>query len=95
MKYLDKLDSEFLLEQGLKLAGNKITAEQYLNVIDNLIAKFSWKQANGVSTGERQSNIPDVINSVCVICGKHSLENNLCYEHLVCNVPKPPSKTDL
>ena len=36
-----------------------------------------------------------VIKSVCGICGKPALENNLCYEHLVCNVPKPPSQTVL
>jgi hypothetical protein len=37
-------------------------------------------------------NKHSTMKSVCGICGKPALENNLCYEHLVCNVPKPTSK---
>lgn len=38
---------------------------------------------------------PAVSNSVCEICGKPVHPSyNLCFEHLVCNVPKPPKQTD-
>ena len=60
-----------------------------------IFAEALRKSAEADSTGKGQSNIPDVINSVCGICGKPALENNLCYEHLVCNEPKPPQQTDL
>ena len=35
-------------------------------------------------------HLPRVSNSVCEICGKPVHPSyNLCFEHLVCNVPKP------
>ena len=38
----------------------------------------------------KNCNIPHVSNSVCEICGKPAFKSdNLCFEHLVFNVPKP------
>ena len=43
----------------------------------------------------KNCNIPCVSNSVCAICGKSAFKSdNLCFEHLVCNAPKPPKQTD-
>lgn len=72
--------------------------EPLLQAEDCLTAMYCFlaqQQENGVEQSDSNCNIPDVIKSVCEICGKPALENNLCYEHLVCNVPKPPQQTDL
>lgn len=48
----------------------KNNKEHYINWLQDEYAELAIKQANGVFTGEGQSNIPDVSNSLLDLDGK-------------------------
>lgn len=75
------LRTEFTKETKTRFNTEWIAYNDYVDWLEQRLVKLLTK--------------PPVIKSVCEICGKPALENNLCYEHLVCNVPKPPQQTDL
>ena len=69
---------------------NQIIAMIYQNM-DKFDADETLKLIDELSTMAVKYNavLPRVSNSVCEICGKPVHPSyNLCFEHLVCNVPK-------
>lgn len=49
--------------------------DHYINWLQDEYVELAMKQANEATTGKRQSNIPDVIKSVCDSCGcEHDLK---------------------
>ena len=76
---LEELEAMFKMEQELDIPHK-----------DRWYKKDFDKRELEAEQPVKNCNIPCVSNSVCEICGKPAFKSdNLCFEHLVCNVPKP------
>jgi len=68
----------------MKLTEQEQQERTYLERLYN-----DMSEGKDLTREQKNEFFPRVSNSVCKICGNPALEsNNLCFEHLVCNVPK-------